>query len=247
MIFLIFFLILNTPLNQYRMNSKCEQCMIRELNSLKELTKEELVRISHCKTVKTIKKGEILFDEGEYINGVFCIKSGVCKISKMSDNGREQIVHLTQKGNLLGERSLITNETANLKATALNDMEVCFIPRNEIVKDLKDNNNFSLDILKRMAYSLKNTDNAMVDLAQKSVKQRMAITLLYLEDTFGVNENDAINITLNRNDIAGIAGTTIESTIRLLSTFKKNGYIKLQNKSIILLDKKNLKNLSENL
>ncbi len=229
------------------MDSKCEQCMIRELNSLKELTKEELVRISHCKTVKTIKKGEILFDEGEHINGVFCIKSGVCKVSKISQNGREQIVHLTKKGNLLGERSLISNETANLKATALNDMEVCFIPRNEIIKDLKDNSNFSFDFLKRMANSLKNTDNALVDLAQKSVKQRMAITLLYLEDTFGVNENGAINIRLSRDDIAGIVGTSIESTIRLLSTFNKNGYIKLQNKSIILLDKKCLKNLSDNI
>ncbi len=87
----------------------------------------------------------------------------------------------------------------------------------------------------------------MVDLAQKSVKQRMAITLLYLEDTFGVNENGAINIRLSRDDIAGIVGTSIESTIRLLSTFNKNGYIKLQNKSIILLDKKCLKNLSDNI
>lgn len=135
--------------------SKCEQCIIREFNSLKTLTKDELIRITGCKTSKTVKKGEVLFDEGEYINGVFCIKDGVCKVSKMSDNGRDQIIHLIQKGDILGERSLINNEASNLKAIAINDMEVCFIPKDEIIRDLENNPHFSLDLLRKMANSLK--------------------------------------------------------------------------------------------
>ena len=129
--------------------SKCEQCIIREFNSLKALTKDELIRITGCKTSKKIKKGEVLFDEGEYINGVFCVKDGVCKVSKMSDNGRDQIIHLIKKGDILGERSLINNEASNLKAIAVNDMEVCFIPKEEIIRDLENNSNFSMDILNR--------------------------------------------------------------------------------------------------
>lgn len=225
--------------------SKCEQCMIRQLNSLKELTKDELVRISHCKTTKLIKKGTIIFNEGEHINGVFCIKSGACKVSKISENGREQIISLNQKGDLLGQRSLINDETSNLKATAINDMEVCFIPKTEIVKDLSSNSNFSLSVLKKMAGDLRNTNNALVDLAQKSVKQRLAYTLIYLEDKFGVNDNNAINITLSRDDIAGIVGTTIESAIRLLSDLKKKKIIALKNKEIFLLDKKELQLISD--
>ncbi|WP_299000491.1 Crp/Fnr family transcriptional regulator [uncultured Tenacibaculum sp.] len=225
--------------------SKCEQCIIREFNSLKTLTKDELIRITGCKTSKTVKKGEVLFDEGEYINGVFCIKDGVCKVSKMSDNGRDQIIHLIQKGDILGERSLINNEASNLKAIAINDMEVCFIPKDEIIRDLENNPHFSLDLLRKMANSLKKADDVIVDMAQKTVKQRLAATLLFLEAKFEKNDNGSIKVNLSREDIANIIGTATESAIRLLSEFKKKKMIDLQGKEIVILDVKALKDLSE--
>lgn len=225
--------------------SKCEQCIIREFNSLKALTKDELIRITGCKTSKKIKKGEILFDEGEYINGVFCVKDGVCKVSKMSDNGRDQIIHLIRKGDILGERSLINNEASNLKAIAVNDMEVCFIPKEEILRDLENNSNFSMDVLKKMANSLKKADDVIVDMAQKTVKQRLAATLLLLDSKFDKNENGSININLSREDIANIIGTATESAIRLLSEFKKKKLIDLKGKEIFITDIKALKELSE--
>lgn len=224
--------------------SKCEQCIIRQFNSLKSLTKDELVRIAGCKTSKTIKKGAVLFEEGEHINGVFCIKDGVCKVSKMSDNGRDQIVNLVRKGDILGERSLINNETSNLKAIAVNDMEVCFIPKEEIVRDLEGNPKFTMDILKNMALSLKSADNFIVDMAQKTVKQRLASTLLSLDERFAKNENGALDILLSREDIANIIGTATESAIRLLSEFKKKKLINLKGKEVFILDNQALKNIS---
>lgn len=221
--------------------SKCEQCIVRQLSSLKELTKDELIRISHCKTSQIIRKGETIFEEGEHVNGVFCVKSGVCKVSKMSENGRDQIIHLVKSGDLLGERSLINDEASNLKAVAINDMEVCFIPKNEIMRDLDENHNFTMSILKGLASNLKNADNTIVDMGQKTVKQRLAQTLIYLKDTFGVNENNAIDINLSREDFANIIGTATETTIRLLSEFKKKGIIQLKGKEISILDEKNLK------
>ncbi|WP_299065548.1 Crp/Fnr family transcriptional regulator [uncultured Polaribacter sp.] len=217
--------------------SKCEQCIVRQFNSLKHLSKEELLRMSNCKTSKIIKKGEILFDEGEHINGVFCIKDGVCKVSKMSDNGRNQIVSLIQKGDLLGERSLISDEVSNLKAVALNDMEICFIPKDEIIRDLQKNNNFTMSVLKDMANSLKTADNLIVDMAQKTVKQRLAETLLHLETKFSTNTDGNINIQLSREDIANVIGTATESAIRLLSDLKKKKVIEFKGKDIKILDK----------
>ncbi len=224
--------------------SKCEQCIIRQFNSLKSLTKDELVRIAGCKTSKRIKKGSVLFEEGEHINGVFCIKDGVCKVSKMSDNGRDQIINLVRKGDILGERSLINNETSNLKAIAVNDMEVCFIPKEEIVRDLEGNPKFTMDILKNMALSLKSADNFIVDMAQKTVKQRLATTLLNLDERFAKNKNGALDILLSREDIANIIGTATESAIRLLSEFKKKKLINLKGKEVFILDSKGLKDIS---
>ncbi len=225
--------------------SKCEQCVVRQLNSLKSLTPKELSKISACKTTRVIKKGEVLFDEGEHINGIFCISSGVCKVSKMSPNGREQIIHLVNKGDFLGERSLIGDDVANLKATAINDMEVCFIPRDEIINDLKQNPDFSLSVLKDMANSLKIANNLIVDMAQKTVKQRLAEMLLNLHEKFGNNIDDILNIHISREDIANIIGTATESAIRLLSEFKREEIISLKGKNISLIDIPKLKKIAQ--
>ncbi len=225
--------------------SKCEQCIVRQLNSLKSLNKEELVRISACKTSRIIKKGEVIFEEGDHINGVFCISEGICKVSKMSSNGRDQIIHLVHKGDILGERSLINDEVANLKATAINDMEVCFIPRDEIVRDLERNSAFSMNVLKDLASSLKSADNFIVDMAQKTVKQRLAEMLVNLEEKFGHDTDNILNVHLSREDIANIIGTATESAIRLLSELKKEGVISLKGKNISLKDIPELKKIAQ--
>lgn len=222
----------------------CSQCIVKQFNSLRFLNKEELIRISSCKTTKTIKKGEAIFEEGDHINGVYCIKDGICKVSKMSENGKNQIVNLFQHGDIVGERSLISDEVSNLSAYAVNDMQVCFIPRDEIMSDLEKNPKFSLDVLKTMANSLKNADNLIVDMAQKSVKQRLAETLLHLKTKFGLNEEGSINIHLSREDISNIIGTATESAIRLLSELKKKQIIAFKGKDIQILDEKALEKIS---
>lgn len=223
--------------------SKCEQCIIRQFNSLKELTREELVRISACKTSYTIKKGEALFKEGQHINGIYCIKDGVCKVSKISDNGNNQIVNLIKKGDTIGERSLVTDEPSNLNAYALQDLEVCFIPKEEIVNDLKKNNDFTMSVLKKMANSLKISDDSIVNMAQKNMKQRLAEALLQLQEKFGTNVYGCIDIHLSREDIANVIGTATESVIRLLSDLKKNKIIAFEGKDIKILDAKALENI----
>jgi len=211
---------------------KCEQCIIKQFNALKSLNKEELIRISGCKTSRIIKKGEIIFEEGEIINGVYCIRNGICKLSKLSENGKDQIVKMVVKGQLLGQRSLISDEPSNLQAMALNEMEVCFIPKSEIISDLQTNSKFSFDVLKDMAHDLKEADNIIVNMAQKTVRQRLAETLVYIHDSFGVNPDKTLSILLSREDFANIVGTATESAIRVLSQFKKEGLISTIGKQI---------------
>ena len=214
--------------------SKCEQCIIRQFNSLKALTTEELMRISACKTSKKVKRGETIFEEGETLKGVYCIRDGVCKLTKLSPNGKDQIVKLVVKGELLGQRSLVGSDSTNLSAVALNDMEVCFIPKDEIIQDLQKSRDFSLDLLQQMAADLRESDNVIVNMAQKSVKQRMAEALLNLQERFGVDNEGMLNLLLSREDYANIVGTATESAIRILSEFKREGYIDTVGKHIKL-------------
>ncbi|TAE62598.1 MAG: Crp/Fnr family transcriptional regulator [Flavobacteriia bacterium] len=223
--------------------SKCEQCIVREFSAIKALKKEELLRIADCKTSYTIKKGEPIFYEGDTLNGIYCIKDGVCKLSKLSDNGKDQIVKLVKKGELLGQRSLISEESTNLSAIAIEDMQVCFIPKQEILQFFNENNQFSLNMMKSVCGDLKDADDTMVNLAQKTVKQRLAEVLIKLETEFGIHEDGSLKIQLSREEIAGIIGTATESCIRLLSEFNKEGLISLLGKKITITNKKELQRI----
>ncbi|MGC4042060.1 MAG: Crp/Fnr family transcriptional regulator [Flavobacterium sp.] len=225
--------------------SKCEQCIVREFSSLKALTKDELVRMANCKTSKIVRKGEIIFSEGETINGVFCVKDGVCKMTKLSANGRDQIVHLVKKGELLGQRSMISDEPANLSAVALEDMQVCFIPKSEVLHFFNENNKFSMAMMKTICGDLKEADNIMVDMAQKTVKERLAHALLYLEDNFGTNADKSLKLQLSREEIANMIGTATESCIRLLSELNKAEVISLSGKKITITNRKELLRMTE--
>jgi len=225
--------------------NKCEQCIVRQFSALKALSKEELLKMANCKTSYTIKKGEPIFEEGETTNGVFCVKSGVCKMSKLSANGKDQIVKLSKPGELLGQRSMISDEPANLSAIALEDMEVCFVPKNEIMQFFNQNNQFSMNMMKTICGDLREADDHMVSMAQKSVKERLAETLIYLEDGFGTNEDGSLRIQLSREELAGMIGTATESCIRLLSEFNKNGWVDLTGKKITIKNKSQLKKISD--
>lgn len=225
--------------------SKCEQCIVREFSSLNTLKKDELLRMANCKTSFTIKKGDPIFEEGESINGIYCIKNGVCKLSKLSANGKDQIVKLVKPGELLGQRSMISDEPANLSAVALEEMEVCFIPRTEVLHFFNNNNQFSMNVMKTICGDLKESDDHMVSMAQKTVKERLAETLLYLEETFGTNEDGTLRIQLTREELAGMIGTATESCIRLLSEFNKTGLIELTGKRISVTDRNKLKKMAD--
>ena len=221
----------------------CEQCIVRKFSSLKALKKDELLKMASCKTTLAIKKGEPLFEEGEILNGVFCIKEGACKMTKLSNNGKDQIIKIAKPGELLGQRSLITEETTNLSAIALEDMQVCFIPKKEITGFFNVNNQFSMNVMKTICDDLKIADDQMVNMAQKNVKQRLAETLIYLEESFDKDTDNSIKPQLSREELAGIIGTATESCIRLLSEFKKLNLVELNGKKIIITNKAGLKKL----
>ncbi|SEC60881.1 cAMP-binding domain of CRP or a regulatory subunit of cAMP-dependent protein kinases [Maribacter dokdonensis] len=225
------------------MESRCENCIIRQFNSLRALSKEELKKVSNAKISKKIKKGDALFSEGQKLDGVYCVRNGVSKLSKLSSNGKEQIVKLTNRGEIMGQRSVIAEDYTNLSATAINDMEVCFIPKEIITTTLNTNPYFSLEVLRHMAHDLKEADDVIVNMSQKTVKQRLAEALLYLRQNYGEDENGFLLLTLSRDDYANIVGAATESLIRMLSDFKKKGLIKTEGKKIGVVNDCALKEL----
>ncbi|WP_372744463.1 Crp/Fnr family transcriptional regulator [Lutibacter sp.] len=225
--------------------SNCRQCIIKRFNALKTLTQEELEKFSDHKTTLVIKKGENLLTEGMAINGLYCIRDGKGKMTKLNTNGKEQIIKFIKGGDILGHRSILSEELVGLNAIALEDMHVCFIPKGDILDAIKENSNFSLDLMRNISQQLNDANTSISQMAQKPVKDRLAETLIYLEEIFGVDNEACIDVILTREEIANTIGTATESAIRLLSNLKKDGVIDLIGKKIKIINKNSLKNISE--
>ena len=207
------------------MPSNCRQCIIKRFNALKTLTQEELDTFSSHKTSLVIKKGENLMTEGNSINGLYCIRDGKGKLTKLNTNGKEQIIKFVKGGDILGHRSILSEELVGLNAVALEDMHVCFIPKGDILDTIRENNNFSLHMMRNISHQLNEANTSISQMAQKPVKDRLAETLLNLENIFGVDNEGCIDVILTREEIANTIGTATESAIRLLSNLKKDSVI----------------------
>ncbi len=227
------------------MRIKCEKCVIRDLNSLHSVKGDDLECVDNAKKTLHIKRGEVIFSEGTALKGVYCLRNGKCKLTILTPNGKEQIIRFIGKGELVGHRSVISNSVAHLTVTALEDMDVCFIPKAEILNLFKKNSEFSMEITKSLAEDLDEANSSIANMAQKNVRERLAESLLFFERIFGVDNEGFISVTLTREEIANAIGTATESTIRLLSSFKKEDFIILSGKKIKLINKVKLQQLTE--
>lgn len=229
-------------INKNTIKFPCIICPGREHSMFKYLTEPDIKTISQNKTAIKYKKGQTLFHENTKPIGLFCINSGKVKVYKVNHEGREQILKLAKPGDFLGFRALISNEFYNSSATVIEEGIICYIPQADFIQVLHSNFEFFKLMAGKMAHELGKTEKRLMSLAQKTVRERLAATLLMLKDNYGVDgvEKGLINIALSREDLANIIGTATESVIRLLSDFKSQQLISFQGKKIIILDTEGL-------
>jgi CRP-like cAMP-binding protein len=218
----------------------CDNCSI-ELNSIfKHLTRDELDQLNFEKSCAFYRRGEVIYNEGSRINGFYCIHSGIVKVYKTGIDGKEQIIRFAKPGEIIGYRSILSNELACTTAKIIEDSILCYVSSNILVSLVKNNGNFSMEIMKLTCKELGEANAYITDIAQKTVRERLAEVLIHLKDSFGLDENNILQISLTREELANIVGTATESVIRLLSEFKNDKLIELNGRKIKILDLKSL-------
>ncbi len=222
----------------------CDTCSLKSITIFKKLTNEEHEMLSLDIIHDFFKKGSIIYQEGSRISGCYCVKSGIIKIFKTGIDGKEQIITFAKKGDVIGFRSILTGELACTTAKVIEDSTLCFIPGNTLIKLVKQNGDFSMDLMQLACKELGQSNAYITDIAQKTVRERLAEVLLQLKDNFELDENDFLSITLTREELANIVGTATESIIRLLSEFKSDKLIELHGRKIKLVDTKALKKMA---
>ncbi len=186
------------------------------------------------------KKNNIIYKEGSHINGFYIIYRGIIKIYKTGFDGKEQIIRFAKPGDVMGFRSTISGELACTTSKAIEDAEIIYIP-GEFVKALvKSNGDFAMDLLQIACLELGEANDYITDIAQKTVRERLAEVLIQLKRTFDLDNDRFLQISLKREDLANIVGTATESVIRLLSEFKQDHLIELHGRNIKIVDEESL-------
>ena len=229
------------PKNKQKEVPPCDKCESSVNSIFCVLNKLELSALSESKSHISYKKGQIIFYEGNYPHGLYCMYSGKVKIHKLGHDGKEQILRLAKKGNVIGYRALLSEDNYHASATAIEDSLICFFPKATYQNQIIANPSLSIQIIKLLSSDLKNAEQKAVNMVQKQVRERIAETILMLKEFFGLEpDNLTINTVLTRESIGNIAGTTTETAIRVLSEFHKSKVVNLIGKKIKILNNKEL-------
>ena len=222
----------------------CDRCALESGSIFKYLTAEEVDTLNFEKDFRQYKRGSLLYQEGNRISGFFCVNSGIIKVFKTGFDGKEQIIRFAKAGDIIAYRSVLSNELACTSAKVIEDCQVCFIPSEILISFIKTNPAYALELLKLACHELGEANSFITDIAQKTVRERLAEILLFLVKDFGLDDEKYLNISLTREELANIVGTATESVIRLLSEFKSDNLVELSGRKIKVIDTAGLEKIS---
>ncbi|MCT4636088.1 MAG: Crp/Fnr family transcriptional regulator [Bacteroidales bacterium] len=228
-------------------HSSCQDCSKEQAHIFQHLTEDELFLLDQQKHCNLYKKGDTIYHEGNRIGGCYCINKGVIKIYKTGLEGKNQIIGFAKSGDIIGYRSVLSNEAACTTTKVIEDSAVCFIPSDLLFQFVQNNSVFALNLLKITCRELEYANAYITDIAQKSVRERLAEMLLKLQDEFGESNDGYLQISLTRQEFANIIGTATETVIRLFSEFKNDNLIELNMKKIKLLDVNKLRRIANDM
>ena len=227
-------------------DSICRSCPHLGESVFSELADEQLDHFCKLKFIHHYKKDQKIFYEGEPNLGLFILCSGTVKLSRSSRFGRRQIVGLSGPCGLLEGKDMFLKDRRTVSAEAMEDCVVCFVKREEFLDLMKRHPQIALGLIERLAVELDAAEEKIGAFAVLDVRRRLADLLIRLAGRYGKPTPDGplIGIHLTREDIAEMTGTTHETVIRTLSSFKKENLIRDFQKQILLTNEERLRRIA---
>ncbi len=198
----------------------------------------------HRKNIR-VKKGEQFITEGEEVRGIYFVQSGLVKVHRNLGD-KETIVRFAKKGDIVGHRGVSSEQSVYpISATTLDVTQLCFVELPFFLSTLRINPELSYRLMLFFADELHLSEQKMANLAQLSVKNRLAWSLLLLHRVFGEGiDNEYIGIDLSKKDLAAYVGTTYETVYRTLAELVDSGAITVDKKKIFIKNRSFLDSLA---
>ena len=197
-------------------------------------------------TIQKYKKNETLYCEGETPMHLMCLLSGKVKIYKDGVGGRSQIIRVIKDKEYFAYRAYFAQENFVTAAAAFEPCTICLVPMPVISELIKENTDLAMFFIKQLSIDLGISDERTVNLTQKHIRGRLAESLLFLKDTYGVEEDQCtLSIYLSREDLANLSNMTTSNAIRTLSNFATEKLIIIDGRKIKIIDEDRLKKISK--
>ena len=204
---------------------------------------DELKKLSEERRVKLYKKKETIFNEGNSPNFLYFLSKGKVKTFKAHEYGKELITNLYKEGDFFGYTTLLEDKPYTETAEALEETEICLIPKDDFFSLMYGNINVMKSFIKMLSDNIADKEKQLINLAYSSVRKRVAEALLLLQSRYNDNKDKSFSISISREDLANIVGTATESLIRTLSDFKEEKLVEIKGSNITIIDLEKLKRL----
>lgn len=213
------------------------------LDTLTETQRNEL--LEHISVVR-YKKNDVIYKEGDLPTNLLCLISGKVKIYKEGVGGRQQIMRVAGETEYFAYRAYMAGEPFLTAAAAFEPCVVLKVPLGIIVKMIQENAALGWFFIQRLAHDLGQSDERTVNLTQKHIRGRLAESLLFLRDSYGMEDDGStLSIYLSREDLANLSNMTTANAIRTLSAFASEKLVATDGRKIKLLDAEELEKISK--
>lgn len=200
----------------------------------KELSLLDRKRLEQVMHKRKYLKNQAIYTQGSVPNGIFFVNEGKLKKFKVDNEGREQIIYIYNQEEFFGYSAILSEETYSASTSAIENSVISFIYKEDFLSILDCSPDFSRLLLKSLSHEFRVMINLIAVLSQRTVRERVALSLLVLQDKYKGNKGG--NISISRHDLASMAGTVIETLARILHDFKHENLILLNGRNIKVME-----------
>ena len=224
------------------MNCSCTDCKIRSI-FFESVMAHEIDDFCQARKEITLPKGVTFIRQGDEIKNFKYLKEGLIKLHKTDETGKEQIISFGKPMDFISIHNIFAEKTYSYSVTTLETSTICVFELDIINKLVSTNGEFAKRIIATTTRTANKIISDSLDMLNRSMYGKIAGVILFFHEqvyfTYG------FDLPVSRKEIAQYTGLSIETVIRVISEFRKDGLIKVYGKRIEIIDKKGLKNIYE--
>jgi CRP/FNR family cyclic AMP-dependent transcriptional regulator len=217
--------------------------VLRQAPLFRALDDEAATALAATLTETRLRRGDVLFREGDTGDEAYVVTAGKVKLGRTSSDGRDNLLAVIGPGQMFGELSLFDPGPRSATVTAVTDCTIQSLTHEEMLRWLAGRPEVARGLLAQLAGRLRRANDVVADLVFSDVPGRVAKALLDLSVRFGRPADDGIHVhhDLTQEELAQLVGASRETVNKALADFASRGWLRLESRSVVLLDVERLK------